>query len=514
MAGTDRRAMAEGAAAPPASGGRHGVEEQGAERRAKLAALADAGIDAHPYTFARSATTAELRDKYPDLAPDAHTGDRAKVAGRVLALRGHGRLSFLDIHDGYGRVQLLAEHDHLDDTSQVVMANLDIGDWVGAEGEVVTSKRGELSVDVSVLTLLTKSLRPLPDLYHGVTDPETKYRQREVDLIVNADDRHVFDVRHRTISALREQLSAEGFIEVETPVLQAQAGGAIARPFMTRSNALDMDLSLRIAPELYLKRLIVGGYERVFEIGKDFRNEGIDTRHSPEFTAMEAYRALGDMHDGMDLTERLFVHCAQKATGKLSFAQGDVTLDLTPPIPRRQLLDMVEEMIGQRLHPADPVEQVRAVCDARDVPYQDGWGSGKLIFEIYDKVLQPSTVGPVFVCGYPIEVSPLARRMPDDDTLADRFELVVNAKELANGYSELNDADDQQSRFDFEATLAASGDVEAHPADVDFVRALEYGLPPTSGIGIGVDRLVMLLAEVGNIRDVILFPLLRPETAG
>jgi lysyl-tRNA synthetase class 2 len=514
MAGQDQLTTTYPPSAPvsnDANSGRHGIDEQIAERRAKLAALMAAGVAVHPYRFDRTATTAELHASYAELAPDAHTGAQARVAGRLLAVRGHGKLEFADLHDGSGRIQLLLAHDKLDEPSQLVVANLDVGDWVGAEGEVVTSRRGELSIEVAALTLLTKALRPLPDLHVGVVDPETKYREREVDLIANADDKRVFDVRHRTIAALRTQLQSEGFIEVETPILQAQAGGAIARPFTTHSNALDVDLSLRIAPELYLKRLIVGGYERVFEIGKDFRNEGIDTRHSPEFTAMEAYRALGDMHDGMDLTERLIVGCARHAADKLQLAQGDVAIDLTPPFPRRQLLDLVAELAGQRVHPSTPVGEVRAVCDAHGVPWQEGWGSGKLIFEIYDKVLQPGTVGPVFVCGYPIEVSPLARRMPDDPTLADRFELVINAKELANGYSELNDADDQMQRFEFEASLAAAGDVEAHPADMAFVQALQYGLPPTSGIGIGVDRLVMLLAEVVNIRDVILFPILRPR---
>ncbi len=513
MVSDDQTGTPAGSAPAAAVSGRQGLDQQMADRRAKLAALVDAGISTHPYTFARTDTTEALRLAHPDLAPDTRTGVTTSVAGRLLALRGHGRLSFLDVHDGYGRIQILAEHDKLDETSQTVLANLDIGDWIGSGGEVITSKRGELSVEAATIALLTKALRPLPDLYHGVVDPETKYRQREVDLIVNAEDRHVFEVRFKTIAAMRNQLASEDFVEVETPVLQAQAGGAIARPFFTRSNALDMDLSLRIAPELYLKRLVVGGFERVFEIGKNYRNEGIDTRHSPEFTSMEAYRALGDMHDGMDLTERIIVDCAQKAAGKLQFTQGDVAIDLTPPWPRRMLLDMVEEILGQRVHPADPVESVRAVCDAKGVPYQQDWGSGKLIFEIYDKILQPATVGPVLVCGYPIEVSPLARRMPDDDTLADRFELVIAAKELANGYSELNDADDQKGRFAFEAKLAQAGDDEAHPADRDFVRALEYGLPPTSGIGIGVDRLVMLLAEVSNIRDVILFPLLRPAAS-
>ena len=280
---------------------------------------------------------------------------------------------------------------------------------------------------------------------------------------------------------------------------------------MTHANALDIDLSLRIAPELYLKRLVVGGYERVFEIARNFRNEGIDTRHSPGFTALEAYRAFGDVNDGMDLTERLVVEAARSATGRLAFTVGDRAIDLTPPWPRRQLLDWLEEVVGQRLHPTDPVDDVRAVCHEHDVDFLPEWGSGKLIFELYDTFLLPTVVSPVFVVGFPVEVSPLARQTPDDPTIAARFELAIDAKEFANGYSELNIPEEQEERFLGEAEAVARGDLEAHPADLAFVRALEYGLPPTSGIGIGVDRLVMLLTEVEAIRDVILFPMMRPE---
>ena len=323
----------------------------------------------------------------------------------------------------------------------------------------------------------------------------------------------MFDVRFKTLASLRGTMVSEGFVEVETPILQTQAGGAIARPFITHSNALDIDLSLRIAPELFLKRLVVGGYDRVFEIARNFRNEGIDTRHSPEFTSLEAYRALGDVHDGMDLTEKAIVAAAKAAADRLSFTVAERKVDLTPPWPRRELLDLLEEAVGQRLHPSDPVEKVRAVCQAHDVAFLDSWGSGKLIFELYDHLLQSATLDPVFICGFPVEVSPLARHRADDPTIADRFELVIDAKELANGYSELNVPEEQEERFMVEAAAAASGDLEAHPADRAFVRALEYGLPPTSGIGIGIDRLVMLLAEVTSIRDVILFPILRPEAS-
>jgi lysyl-tRNA synthetase class 2 len=490
---------------------RHGLDAQMAERAAGLEAMRAAGVDPYPYRFERSATAAELHARHTGLPPDTRTGDDERVAGRVTSIRSHGQLTFVTLHDESGDVQLLVQAERASAMAATVVEHLDLGDWIGTEGEVVTSRRGELSLDVTEAWLLAKALRPLPDLHHGLADAETRLRHREVDLIANPETKRVFDTRIRVVAALRQQLQNEGFVEVETPVLQTQAGGAVARPFLTHSNALDMDLSLRIAPELYLKRLVVGGYERVFELGRDFRNEGIDTRHSPEFTALEAYMALADCRDGMDLTERLVVNAAKEATGRLTFRQGDLVLDLTSPWPRRNLLDLVAEVAGRRLHPSMAPAELRPVLDAQGVPWQPEWGAGKLIFELYDKVLEPATVGPVFVWGYPVEVSPLARRSAGDPTLADRFELVIGGRELANGYSELNDPVDQRARFDHEAVLAAAGDVEAHPADQDFVYALEVGLPPTGGIGIGVDRLVMLVAEVAAIRDVILFPLLRPE---
>ena len=484
-----------------------------AERRKKRDVLADRGIDPYPVRFDRTATAAELHRRHDGLEADVRTGQDVKMAGRLTSIRGHGKLSFATLTDVTGSVQLLMQTSSLSEDARAVLANLDLGDWVGAEGEAVTSRRGELSVDVRELWLLSKSLRPLPDKWHGLTETDTRYRQREIDLLANAESRRVFDIRFRAIAELRRQLVSEDFVEVDTPILQPQAGGALARPFMTHSNALDIDLSLRIAPELYLKRLVVGGYERVFEIARNFRNEGVDTRHSPEFTALEAYRAFGDVNDGMDLTERLVVAAADAATGQRQFAVGDRQIDLTPPWPRRQLLDWLAEVVGRRLHPSDPVEDVRAVCDAHGVDFLPEWGSGKLIFELYDTLLLPTVVDPVFVCGFPVEVSPLARRTSDDPTMADRFELAIDAKEFANGYSELNIPEEQQERFRGEADAVARGDLEAHPADLAFVRALEYGLPPTSGIGIGVDRLVMLISGVEAIRDVILFPMMRPEAA-
>ena len=486
-------------------------EALSAERRKKRDVLAEQGMDPYPTRFDRTATAAELHEFHDGLAADVRTGQQVRMAGRLTSIRGHGKLSFATLTDVTGSVQLLMQASVLSDSARTVLDNLDLGDWVGAEGEAITSRRGELSVDVRELWLLAKSLRPLPDKWHGLSETDTRYRQREIDLLANAGTRAVFDIRFKAVASLRHQLVSEDFVEVDTPILQPQAGGALARPFMTHANALDIDLSLRIAPELYLKRLVVGGYERVFEIARNFRNEGVDTRHSPEFTALEAYRAFGDVTDGMDLTQRLIVGAAEKAAGRLTFTVGDRDIDLSPPWPRRQLLDWLEEIVGRRLHPSDPVEDVRSVCEHFGVDFLAAWGSGKLIFELYDTVLLPTVVDPVFVCGFPVEVSPLARRTKDDPTMADRFELAIAAKEFANGYSELNIPEEQQERFRGEADAAARGDLEAHPADVAFLRALEYGLPPTSGIGIGVDRLVMLLSEVEAIRDVILFPMMRPE---
>jgi lysyl-tRNA synthetase class 2 len=508
--GTDRRAkpVAAESADPTAAGG---LAAQTADRRAKRDALAARGINPYPTRFERSATLAELHSAYAELEPDTRTGDVAKVAGRVVSMRGHGKLRFVTIEDTNSSVQLMFQADHLAEDTTAVEALVDLGDWVGVTGEVITSRRGELSVDVSGLEILAKALRPLPDRWYGLNEAETRYRQREVDLLANKESRRVFDIRFKTLSILRERLTAQAFVEVETPILQPQAGGALARPFFTHANALDAEFSLRIAPELYLKRLVVGGYERVFEIARNFRNEGIDTRHSPEFTALEAYRAFGDFRDGMDLTEHLIAEAAHGAAGRFEFDFAGQHVDLQPPWPRRDLLDMLEERLGRRVHPSMPVADVRAICEAHGVPYVPAWGSGKLIFELYDKILMPETVGPVFIYHYPTEVSPLARQSVEDPTVTDRFELVITGRELANGYSELNDPDEQARRFEAEAAAAGGGDVEAHPSDTAFVRALEFGLPPTSGIGIGVDRLVMLLAEVPAIRDVILFPLMRAE---
>ncbi len=482
-----------------------------AERRRKREALVGQGIDPYPPRFDRTALADGLHRRHEGLEPDARTGEHVRLAGRVTAVRRHGKLSFATLSDTSGSIQLLLQVSALSDQATVVLDSVDLGDWIGAEGEVITSRRGELSVDATELWLLSKALRPLPDKWHGLTETDTRYRQREVDLLANPDSRRVFEIRFAAVAAMRRLMEDEHFVEVETPILQPQAGGAIARPFMTHANALDIDLSLRIAPELYLKRLVVGGFERVFEIARNFRNEGISTRHSPEFTALEAYQAFGDLTDGMQLTEALVLAAARAATGRTTFAVGDAEIELDGPWPRRQLLDLLEERLGRRVHPTDPVGELRTVCEEHGVTPLPAWGPGKLVFELYDQVLLPGIVDPLFVVGFPVEVSPLARHTADDPTMADRFELCIAAKEFANGYSELNVPEEQAERFEFSAAAKAGGDAEAHPADQAFVRALEYGLPPTAGIGVGIDRLIMLLAEVEAIRDVILFPMLRPE---
>jgi lysyl-tRNA synthetase class 2 len=366
-------------------------------------------------------------------------------------------------------------------------------------------------VRVQRFELLAKATRSLPDKWHGLADVDTRYRQRYVDLIANDDARRVFDIRFKTIAALRQYLIDHGFVEVETPVLHPIPGGATARPFVTHHNALDVDLYLRIAPELYLKRLIVGGYDRVFELARVFRNEGLSTRHNPEFTMLELYQAFADYTDMMSLTEEMVAYAAQQAIGTTKVEWEGHTYDLAPPWPRRTMVELIKEHAGIDVSVETPIDELRKYCDDFDVPYEPRWGPGKLLLEIYEKTTESQIVGPTFVLDYPREVSPLAREHRDDPNLTERFEVIIGGRELANAFSELNDPVDQLRRFEAQASLARLGDVEAHGVDADYVRALEYGLPPTGGMGMGVDRLVMLLAGVGSIREVILFPHLRPE---
>ena len=392
-----------------------------------------------------------------------------------------------------------------------LFSNLDLGDWIGVTGVVMTTKRGELSVKVDHLELLQKSLRPLPDKYHGLHDVELRSRRRYLDLMVNEEARMVATTRASIVSELRSQFEQRGYVEVETPVLLHQATGATARPFATEHNALDIEMYLRIATELYLKRLVVGGMEKVFEIGRIFRNEGVDSTHNPEFTMLESYEAFADYEDVMGMVEEVFAAVTQSTAGNTTITYQGQELDLSSPFRRVSLCDLVSETVGQPVDLDTPLDVLRRQARDAGVDYEDGWTSGRLLVEIYEEVVEASIWEPTFVKHQPIEVSPLSRRNRDDPRLADRFELVIAGSEYANAFSELNDPDDQRERFETQAAARAAGDDEAHPVDEDYLLALEYGLPPTGGLGIGVDRLVMLLTDQPHIREVILFPTLRPE---
>ncbi len=496
-------------------------EDEYARRLAAVEAVRAAGGDPYPVRFDRDRTAASLHEEFGGLEPGTETGVTVRVAGRIMLLRDQGKLAFATLRDGTAAIQLFVSLAVLGEEAFKGFVGLDLGDWVGVEGEVMTTRRGELSVKVATFALLAKSLRPLPDKWHGLSDVDTRFRRRYVDLIVNDDARRVFRIRFAAISAIRRYLDSQAFVEVETPVLHPIPGGAAAKPFITHHNALDMDLYLRIAPELYLKRLIVAGFERVYELGRVFRNEGLSTRHNPEFTMLEAYQAYADYTDMMTLTEELVAHAAREATGSTtvpfpsdpsSDRPGDGrTLDLAPPWPRRTLRELIEEHAGVDVHPGMAPADLQGICDGLGVPYDPKWGPGKLVLEIYEKTTEHAIVGPMFVLDYPREVSPLARPHRDDPLLVERFEVIVAGRELANAFSELNDPVDQRHRFEDQAALAAGGDEEAQPVDDDYVLALEYGLPPSGGLGVGIDRLAMLLAGVSSIREVILFPHLRPQ---
>jgi lysyl-tRNA synthetase, class II len=471
------------------------------------------GDDPYPVRFDRTHTLAEVREHWEDrVDTGTTTDDIVSVAGRVWLRRTQGKLVFVTLRDGAAELQLFVNKAELgDDSFARFVDEIERGDWVGVEGAVMKTKKGELSVNVKTFALLSKSLRPLPEKWHGLADTDTRFRQRYVDLIANDDARRVFAIRFGALASMRAFLTERGYVEVETPVLHPILGGATARPFVTHHNTLDHDFFLRVAPELYLKRLIVGGLDRVFEVARVFRNEGVSTRHNPEFSMLELYEAFADYNDMMRLTEQLIARAATDTIGTTVVDWDGQSTDLTPPFARRTMVDLVKEHAGVSVHPAQPVEEVRAICDDLDVPYEPHWGSGKLLLEIYEKTTEANLVGPTFVCDYPIEVSPLARAHRDDPTLTERFELIVGGREIANAFSELNDPIEQRVRFEAQAELKRKGDAEANDVDADYLRALEYGLPPTGGMGMGIDRLVMLLAGVTSIREVILFPHLRPE---
>jgi len=482
-----------------------------ARRLEKLDEIRTAGGEPFAYRFDRTALAADLHEEFADLEPGAETGKVVAVAGRVLNVRSFGKLMFPVLLDSSGRIQLFVAKNVLGTDEFDRFAYVDAGDWVGAEGEVISTKKGELSVRVASWVLLSKSLRPLPEKWHGLKDVERRYRQRYLDLIGNDEARAIAHTRARIVAELRNQFTQRGYIEVETPVLQTQAGGALARPFATHHNALDIDMYLRIATELHLKRLVVGGIERVFELGRIFRNEGVDTTHNPEFTTLEAYEAFADYGDIMELMEEVIGAVAEAATGSTRIEYAGKSLDLTPPFRRATMLDLLTDAVGKPVGFDMSLEELRELASASGIEVDEAWGKGKVIAELYEHLVEPHLWDPIFVIDHPKETSPLARVHRSDPNLTERFELFAGGMELCNAFSELIDPLDQRERFLEQAKAKAAGDDEAHPIDEDFIRALEYGMPPTGGLGIGVDRLVMLLTGQTTIREVLLFPHLKPE---
>ena len=482
------------------------------QRLAKLAAIRAAGEDPYPHRFDRSSEIAPIRDEFGSLEPGSETEVVVRIAGRLMLKREQGRLTFGQLRDRSGEIQLFVSAGVIGKESFAAFNDLDRGDWVGVEGSVMSTKKGELSVKVTSWQLLSKSLRPLPDKWKGLADVDARYRQRYVDLTVNADARRVFEVRFAALDSIRRQLHDRGYLEVETPILNLQQGGATARPFITHYNALDLSTYLRIALELPLKRLLVGGFDRVFEIGRVFRNEGIDTRHNPEFTMLEAYEAFGDYTEMMELVEQLVAGAAIAATGSTEVMLRGSAIDLAPPWRRVTMVDLITEVTGVVIHPGMETAEARAILDDLGLAWKEGWGAGRCTHEVYDELVEPKVMAPTIVLDHPRETSPLAKPHRSDPDLVERFEVIVDGRELANAYSELNDPLEQLERFREGAAAKAAGDPEAGDVDLDYIRALEYGMPPAGGLGIGIDRLVMLLAQVESIREVILFPTLRPET--
>ena len=489
------------------------LPEQMRVRRDKLDRLAAEGVDAYPVGYPRTTTLGALRERYGDLPPDTFTGDEAGVAGRVMLNRVTGKLTFATLRDGTGEAQVMLSLDKVgEERLEAWKTSVDIGDHVGVTGEVITSRRGELSVLANDWRITSKALRPLPDKWKGLSDTEARVRQRYVDLIVNPDAREMLRVRAAVVRSLRENLVRRSYLEVETPMLQPVQGGATARPFTTHHNALGIKLYLRIAPELYLKRLVVGGIERVFEINRNFRNEGVDTRHNPEFTMIEAYEAYGDYDTMADLTRDLIQQAALDATGSMVVPTPDGgELDLSGEWPKVPILSAISDAAGTEVRIDSGVDVLRKQADEVGVPVDPKWGPGPIVLEMYERLVESRTVRPTFYTDFPKDVSPLTREHRDDPLLAERWDLVALGREIGTAYSELVDPVEQRRRLAEQAALKAGGDAEAMELDEDFLRALEYGMPPSGGMGMGIDRLVVLLTGAPSIRDVIAFPLLRPE---
>lgn len=486
-----------------------------AQRREKLKELREEGL-AFPNDFRRNVLSGELHAEYDEKDDEYFEKEphRVSIAGRMMAKRVMGKASFAQLQDMSGRIQIFVQRDALPEGVYQQFKTFDVGDIVGAEGELFKTRTGELTVKVDSIRLLTKSLRPLPEKFHGLTDQEIRYRQRYVDLIMNDPVRETFRIRSRIVNYIRQYLDRLGFLEVETPMMQSIPGGAAARPFTTHHHALDMQLFLRIAPELYLKRLVVGGFERVFEINRNFRNEGLSTRHNPEFTMLEFYEAYATYHDLMDHTEELLRGMAQEILGTTTVEyQGD-SYDFGSPFARMTVKDSILHF-NPELEEAqlNELESARKIAEGLNIPLKDSYGLGKVQIEIFEKTVEHRLMNPTFITAYPTEVSPLARRNDEDPFVTDRFEFFVGGREIANGFSELNDYEDQAERFRQQVQEKEAGDEEAMHFDADYIRALEHGMPPTAGEGIGIDRLVMFFTDSPSIRDVLLFPHMRPEAA-
>lgn len=483
------------------------------QRRAKLEEIRNQGIDPYPYKYSSEDNSAEIIERFANVQDFDDGQFPVKTAGRIMSMRGHGKVGFAHIQDSTGRIQIYVRRDKIgEEAYDEIYKRLDIGDIIGIEGWIFRTRTEELTVHVVKLTLLSKSLRPLPEKWHGLRDKETRYRQRYVDLIVNSDVREVFLTRTKIVQNIRNFLNDRGFVEVETPVLQPIYGGASARPFITHHNTLDMDLYLRIADELYLKRVIIGGIDKVYEISKDFRNEGMDRDHNPEFTMLELYEAYSDYEDMMLLAEEMVAYTAKEVLGSTTITYQGEEIDLSPPWRRIPMLDSIEEALskaGMTIPETWSREELTELASQYDLELGDGMSRGKLINLFFEKFVEVNIVQPTFITDYPLEISPLAKRKRDDDSLTERFEIFAGHLEMGNAFSELNDPIDQRERFLDQARQRDAGDEEAHMMDEDFIRALEYGMPPTGGLGIGIDRLVMLLTDVPSLRDVILFPQMR-----